>query len=142
MPMPSAETLRGLLEKVEAATGPDPSFDRLLCCELDISPWQPSDRGTTQFCMDGSKMAKATPKLTGSVDAARAAVDLRLEGWSQESGRSGFGNPAWCRLWNPTRAPGEGNTIRADHNGGSEPLAILAALLRAILAQSGEASRG
>ncbi|GJE54529.1 hypothetical protein [Methylobacterium thuringiense] len=55
-----------------------------------------------------------------------------LPGWSRENGKSGFGNPAWCRAWNPSLSPRVNNEVRSDHNGGSEPLAICAALLTAL----------
>lgn len=143
------EALNGLLERVTEAPTADPMLDRELCWHLGVEPWAGSPFEHIGFCMPGSKMAKATPAATRSVDAALALVSRVLPGWWVTSGLcslSGhasigpdYNGPAGERL--KAEFPPE----RFDHGGfdadlkpGDGPhrqcLAILACLLSAKLA--------
>jgi len=123
----SRTEIAGLLERVREAKGPDSHLDQKLFAAF--WGWGCPLHGAALY--DFGQLGDGG-QFTSSIDAADALIERELPGWSRESGRSGFGNPAWCRMWNPLRSPGQGNDIRADHDSGSEPLARIAALLTAL----------
>lgn len=128
-------TLSALKARVEAATGPDRELDAEIAKAfgwrlLGHRRFWEAPKGWIRL-----QDIEGLPPFARSIDYALALFDRELPRWSREVGCSGFGDPAWCRAWNPMLAPGEDNTIRADHDCGSEPLAILSALLTAKIAQ-------
>lgn len=150
--MSDLATLSALKARVEAATGPDRELDAEILCALvapdgskvQLSPingawciWEPRPHGKRPFELWSmpNPWRQDHASVTGSLDASRALLTRGLPGWSCQSGRSGFGDPAWCEIWDPRMRPGRSNAIRADHDYGSEPLAILSALLTAKIAQ-------
>ncbi|TXN80619.1 hypothetical protein [Methylobacterium sp. WL8] len=123
------EVLRGLLARVKAATGPDPILDRYLCHALGVAPWAGTPAEHLGMCMPGSKMAKATPALTASIDAAVALVGRALPGWHWHACSDGYreklGGGACVFHGKDDFASGDAATT---------PLAICAALLTALIA--------
>lgn len=156
MPMPSAETLRGLLEKVEAATGADQRLDAEILCALlapagsyvEQSPFNGVWCAYKPNTQPGKRpSAWETPRpwrgdrcsLTTSIDLSIALVDQAIPGANYliARGKTRAAEPQFgCQLlFSHDHVLGEG-----EHDV-HPALAILAALLRALLAQSGEAGR-
>ena len=127
--MPDRAELERLLKRVEGATGPDREIDWLLT-------------------FDG---AEAPMEYTASIDAALGLVERCLPGWfwlvraPEDDCR--VPGKFFANLQSPdyrAEAYEAGGSFRVNHLAGSEgfayaetpPLAILAALLRALIAQS------
>jgi hypothetical protein len=112
MTAPAPERLADLLAAVEMAEGPSGELDDALWFALC---WEKHYR----------EMARGTLAFTSSVDAALALVErvLPKATWLLGSGVSGLTKP-WCRI---------GECPAFDANGARLPIAILAALIRALI---------
>lgn len=136
------EALRGLLAKVEAATGPDQVLDAHLVCALIAPPGSfvsigpitgkarvcvgVNDRGADVLW--GQWLDWIDTPLTGSIDASWALVEQVLPDWG---GRVSFGPPSVARLWHRQYS----DKTPASHDAPTPALAILGSLLTAALAQ-------
>lgn len=126
---PTQKDLSELTQRVEEATGPDRDLDRAILdalgievCEFDVGDGDPSQ---WRIWSDGSTVENT--HITASVDAALALVERlgrtarSVERWGEEKFM------AWVE-WK------EGKWTRSQNGyGKTRPLAILAALLRALL---------
>lgn len=113
------DTLRDLLELVQAATGPDADLDQRLCAVF--------------FGAASSRESRIDDEFTGSIDGALGLLRLALPGWVVELSIGRIDNPlaAWAQL---TRPRGECHHGEARQ---TPPLAILTTLLQALIAQAG-----
>lgn len=147
------DNLQALLNRVKAATGPDPDLDAWLwlACGIDHVDWNVSAKGRFNHLpagrhdlVNGQKLEDAlkqglygiasawnVPRLTASVDAALEAVERMLPGWGWTV--DGGGSPSVTILdWN-----GGGPRMDREYRsvGATPPIAILAALLSAMIAK-------
>ena len=133
--MVDKSTLEALLERVESATGPDRDIDEAAHAALlpDHEFGQLADAPEGVGCMmyrwpDGHQSSAL--RITSSIDAALALVERLLPGciWSLEA------DACWIRV--PTEddvAEFQGN--KSGMAGKWTPIAIVAALLKALIAQ-------
>jgi hypothetical protein len=132
----------GLLERVEAATGPDRELDYELALYekapdwrkrkpwKQTNGWAKPDVASTSWAVlfyDGGGNALPVPQYTASLDAALALCERVLPGWVVQL--ETWRDPA------ATARLAEWNIGEAEHEGHARtlPLALLAALLRALL---------
>ena len=129
------EKLRELLERCEAATGPDRELDLHISRSLGLL-------GHAAGLPDEAFLAAWLPacrfgRYTASLDASIALVERMLPGWDWLVSLSELGGREFCAV--------------VEHWDGDEyvshrptaPLAILSALLRALISQAeGEAKHG
>lgn len=135
--------LEGLLERVKVATAPDREldvrfgmFESGLAMNEDVlaqigvphTGWTPSE--------------DEWPRYTASIDAALALVEKTLPGWcyaiqSVVLGKDTLNHIPWCGL-----ASGYWSGVFDEHEGrgATLPLAILAALLTALIAEQQQAA--
>jgi hypothetical protein len=142
--------LPALLERVKAAKGPDRELDVMLADVLDVEPDPPLSCTFRQYVRLHSSPAKvaenanshhnilntALPRYTASIDAALALVERKLPGTMRAVGSMEFG--PFCRLVVPND---DGGFIDGYHevlDAKTEPLAIIAALLTALIAKGGK----
>lgn len=136
-------TLQDLLERVEKAEGPDR--------EIDVALWLHTTPGATrrgthvkhahsdaEWDVDETRDATGylvvVPAYTASLDAALALVERKLPGWTWRlDSPDSASEPAFARLSGPEWRSGAGWAK-------TPALALLAALLRALIAQ-GEAEQ-
>lgn len=113
--------LRDLLERIEAATGPDRELDYLIA--NSIGDWGPVDDPFP---------------LTASIDAALALVEKMLPGclWEVNGGDPQALSRPLATIW-----PASNNTVQLEikARGNTPQHAILSALIRALLASPGGA---
>lgn len=130
-------SLPELLKRVEAASGPDRELDAAVEVALDQ---QTADGRARARYYSGYRDDELPPPLTASIDAALALVEMVLPGWFWNIGQ--FPNIR-AQLAQPTVTE-FGNAIghRADETAGTIPLAILAALLKAKIAETGSIVAG
>jgi len=127
--------LAELLERVKAATGPDEALGEDIWVAVvpgatrrNIMAEWPGERPIWEFSdPERNTIARFTPRITMSIDAALALTERVLPGWTwmmENSTEKSF------VLWKP-------KAIRATVNefAVTLPLAILAALLSALIAQ-------
>lgn len=127
-----ANELSELLERVKAATGPDWEINMYI--EWALGDWDNLGGHRIKHKVTGEERQTSyppSPPITSSIDAALALVDLKLPGWARYISK--HDGEYFCSLWleNP-----EDNTTplhSAEATGKSDPLAILAALLTALL---------
>jgi hypothetical protein len=125
----SNSKLKELLERVEKATGPDRDIDFDLAELLDEFAFVPT------FGMAGNwykrpvqyGLTTDVPAYTASIDAAVALVGKVLPGWSWVVGRNDTDSEHMCIM-------GDSPQNEFESEGSSPPLAILAAMLRALIA--------
>ena len=120
-PMRFAMTIQELLERVGNADGPDRELDAALFVALVVNPRQ-------------------VPAYSASVDAALALVEEKLPGWKWAIAKEsdGFGGMEYeAELFGPQYSSREQNPATfAVHLGLTAPLAPIAALLKALIAQA------
>lgn len=148
MSAPDAAALTDLLERVEKAEGADRELDALICealfgVEVDRvgSPasWGVWSMELTRPDLDGpeSVFDRLAP-YTGSLDAALALVERCLPDhqWLVRQRHEGapFGRGYFANV--PTGWPGERQHF--DAYGRTAPLALLAAMLKALISQETE----
>jgi hypothetical protein len=116
--------LSELLDKVQAASGPDLELDARIVCAFLPGPSYQSMRDEGYAIAD---LAEGHPAYTASIDAALALVERVLPGWQWCLNRNGrpmaLVNNGPGRQFECDRAP-------------TMPLAILAATLQALIAGS------
>jgi hypothetical protein len=130
--MPKVETLRSLIDRLEAGTGADRELDARIYYNLALtktSPYALSEDDWVRHFQSGVPLNDGEPPpLTGSIDASLALVELLLPGWFLHLDYAGDreAEHRWrCTVGNETpytRAP-------------TAPRAILIALMRALLAK-------
>jgi hypothetical protein len=137
--MNMASELSELLERVKAATGPDKILDRDILCVIDGWAYEKRARDRQPW-MYGPKGERrdppgvgvfGAPRCSASIDAAlaltermlpeanRRGVEQEADGWSAYVSRNGVKSGHWL----------------VESIGKTAPLAILAALLSALIAQ-------
>lgn len=133
--------LRGLIERLEKATGPDRELDGAMWLHFDQEAlykcW--GVRGMRYAGHVHTKAEKAAhikrmseyyaPAYTASLDAAVALVERVAPGWSWECRASGTGDKGQATIWNPSRRPGDNDQQRV-YNCASPAIALCLALLR------------
>lgn len=120
-------TLQDLLTRVEAATGPDRPLD----ADIHRMVHGIGERGVVLW-------TDVAPYVE-SVDAALALVDRLLPGCVYQMGTMQSGiEGGWAQIWLADSTEG-GDCFSTDSKRFALPLAILAALLKALIAQ--EATR-
>jgi hypothetical protein len=123
--------LAELLARVEAATGPDRKLDCALYCATAESPFENYYPDCVLAVLGGFRARleiEDVPKLTASLDAALALVErVRPEASVLMGLRQSAETRPWARVNGVTRSG-------ADPVAETIPLALLAALLRALLA--------
>lgn len=138
MTAPAPERLAELLAAVEMAEGPSRELDDAIAFQIDgyehyesfnpdsgeSTPGLARWRHESGAIWTGSRR-DAVRHYTSSVDAALALVERVLPGWTWRIGNTADGLDCFCRL---------GASI-TEHYATTAPLAILAALLRALLAK-------
>lgn len=139
-------SLDELLARVEKAEGPDRELDRDLARAFG---WTETDTGNDWRDVnwnrpDGFRLPIGTlaepPFFTASLDAALALCERVLPGWSwMLRGASASGGQDFAKLWRPYQTP-PGNDF--DAFGKSPPLALLAAMLKALIAQAASPESG
>lgn len=124
----SKEQLQALLERVERATGWDSDIDKSMLRALGYT-W----RGMAYWHSNDRDMWKGPVFFTHSIDAAIALAERVSPGWIEVNGPRKYLNI-------PTPVPNHWRAEVSDWTGWGHtaPLAILAALLRALIAQSDE----
>ncbi len=143
--------LKELLELVENATGPDREIDADLFVALINPEWVTSKKDPgfaaadkRSFWPEGkaryiTRDCKPAPQYTASIDAAVALVERMLPGWSIEMVRTRY---CTVEMWKADEQgffnSGRDPIVRRTE-GYTLPLAILAALLKALIAQEGGA---
>lgn len=141
--------LQAVIERLEKATGPDRELDARIhaIIELPSSDWEACEKSiisgdglVTWHYLNKSQITARAPSYTASIDAAIALTERMLPGWARvfkylasqsayvflieyERGEDGL----W---WHNT---GEHLKIKASHK--TEPLALLLALFKALLAK-------
>lgn len=148
---PSSPSLAELLQRVEAASGPDQELDRALAVRLIGWCLHPRDRqrddsaqsDTGWTCLDcgadswgntgptGQRRHATVPALTASIDAALALVARTCPEAEYDICRR-RGTQRWHVLWWVTAS-----AYWLTFEGATAPLAILAALLKALIASEG-----
>ncbi len=120
--MADVDTLRGLLERVKQATGPDRRLDG------DIQEW--SEAPFLLILPDHVRWngAGTPPPWSGSLDAALALAEGMLP---EKLGVVSFGRGAWQRV---DFVGADGVELHAVARTG--PLAVLAIILKALIAQA------
>ncbi len=68
-------------------------------------PWHPFDQATEYLRISGIEMAEAEPRLRVG-DAARAAIETRLDGWPRPFVTIGIGSSEPYKQWGPDRFAG------------------------------------
>ncbi|AOG03182.1 hypothetical protein [Bosea sp. RAC05] len=68
----TSEDAEEILSCLEAGSGEDRALDWAIAWALDLAPWADEPKGLLGMCMIGSKRDKASPRFTGSIDAAVA----------------------------------------------------------------------
>ena len=83
--------LGDLLERLEAATGPDREIDKAVMLAIgrarEIDPWMFYGPGETVWCFgdyEHESVNPALPYVTASLDAVLALVEEKLPGWTVE----------------------------------------------------------
>ena len=115
--------LAALLERVRKATGPDRELDYEI--PLAVEPPPPTGFWTTD--------REYYPPITSSIDAALGLVERVLPGWSWRVGAYNLDRVPRCELAQPVETEfGPGIGVRAQVDGPTAPLAILAAMLTAL----------
>ena len=141
--------LRELLKRVEAATGADRELDvRILAALLSDEQLtvkrSPFNGAWCAYRADGKLWETPSPfrqngEITASIDAALVLVERVLPGWSWHIDSEFHGFPAYACLSskesNGAEEPWLLEYETHDAKGKTPPLAILAALLRAKIAQ-------
>lgn len=156
--MPTRDALLDLEGRVQAAINTDRELDEALHLALyGEDPWWPGTCEGRRLVASGrpheyvtqsiaSMRAEAWAKSAGipaystSLDVALALVARMLPGWSHEVHHGGFDEPARATLWN-SRAQSLDDGAHGEHTGGSAPLAVLLALLKALLVSAGDAAQ-
>jgi hypothetical protein len=126
----SGAKLGDLLERVEKATGPDRELDFALALAFTPGGYRwPDERGGAIMWPDGrGSFGVAEPDcLTASLDAAMALVERVLPGWDWIIGHTNGGLTVHAQLGPNEMAFGD-----------TAPLALLAALLKALIAANAE----
>ncbi len=114
--------MRELLERVEAANGPDRELDAGIVVGLGLD-------NTCPFWLHSYD--RTTPvRITASVDAALALVERVLPGHRVALFTNGGGEGPTCVIMF------ESDPVKADERAPTLPLAILAAMLKALIAQA------
>ncbi len=129
--MPDRDVLKGLLEGVRAAAGPDR--------KLDVAIWR------TFIDLDARPDRAPLPwdyRFTASIDAAIALMERVLPGWDIHFYPEGEGRLGYVAemTWPPNALVGEANYFGIDGRGLTRPLAIVAAVLEAKLTLSRQAA--
>lgn len=119
-----------LLARVEGASAPDREIDGLLDCLSDPLIAQCWPHWTRE------QREGLTPHYTASIDAALGLVERVLPGWAPALRQDA--RPAFGTLWHAMMVSRENPRTQHATWGFTAPLAILAALLKAKLAE-GEA---
>lgn len=129
------EQIAGLLGRVEAATGPDRELGREIMLTLGwqrtcighfygpLYYWSPPGRAGRGY--DEDKL----PDATASVDAALLLIERVLPGWADTTYSKTTTHGPRAVLVNPDYR------IQVGADGATRPLALLAALLKALLPQ-------
>lgn len=136
--------LRGLLERVEAATGPDRELDRDI--SVAVGFLHVGDRGRLYMIApdDGGHIYGGLgddiliPRLTEKIDAAVALVERVLPEWVWQIERqlTYEGRPPFfADISTVDNCRGRNGTETGSAYAATPPLAILAALLRALIAK-------
>ncbi len=137
-----AETLKGLLERVQAAAGPDRELD------FDLARWRGwtehddkddpvfTGKVSTWWAEPGCEWSTTSvpPCVTGSVDAALALVEQVLPGWDLELETIALGKlgKGYATLRGPNFSDADmSQYVQTDGLPKPAPLAILDALLQA-----------
>lgn len=120
--MDNAGNLTALLERVKAATGPDRELDAAIVRALGLA-----ENDLVFYIGRGDDWPQA--KITASIDAALALVEKMLPGAMQASGIMEEG--PFCRLVVPNPEYWGYREFKGD--GVTQPLAVLAALLTALI---------
>jgi len=119
--------LQDLLERVTAATGPDRELDAAIA----LTQGWPVYRGDNWI---GPHAEISVPAYTASLDNAVALIESRLPGWWWAVGH--YGPHGKCTA-NVSR---DGKKHGNDVVGATPALALLAALLRTLVAQQSDAA--
>lgn len=133
--------VQGLIEKAEAATGPDRLTDAMLHLmiepELGTEPWFQPDVGWWVYRGDGQKDDRHAPAYTASIDAALALMERVHDGgepvakYPLEMTLSSVGKPSENGPWRCAIWTGNDDTDGVYRFARSAPLAIILATLRA-----------
>lgn len=118
-----------LVERLEAATGPERIYDHYLFFALE--PHLYDEAGRRGLLGD-----HIVPAYTASIDAAVALVERVLPGWSWECRASGTGDKGQAAVWNPTKRPGRNDEQRA-YNCATPAIALCIAALKALEGRDG-----
>ncbi len=124
---PEMTDLSGLLERVEAASGPDRELDKALWYKLIFDPAL-DKKDDSYLQLVGSPY----PAYTSYIDAALALKDRILPGHAVAVGDMAFEGGArlpWGCVWSP------GGFIIGQAEAKTPALALLAALLRAVASE-------
>lgn len=115
--------LPALLSRVEGASGPDDALNVAIWAAL----WE------RYPVAEEIAIRKVLPNFTGSIDAALALVERKLPGWGRQTKRYAECGEYEASLWTPHEVGGA--TYVGVHKT-SEALALLAALIRALIAET------
>lgn len=138
-PMSDIPALEALLARVEGAEGPDRRLDFDICLALGVVKYNTTPEGKYWFYLDGDAFLGGCSSLgdgrfggrqgweiTASVDAVLGLVERELPGWWGSVDIGDWGdNPYTARL------NYQENTAKANGEGATPALALLAAFLRA-----------
>lgn len=148
--------LEQLLERVKAANGPDRELDHRIWLALEPGvkrkQWSYTHTASGREChvdetRDATGRLVIVPAYTASIDAALALVERVLPGWFWRSGHvphRHWDGTKYRDNWAHLSRTDASNCDRGDEATGwadSVPLAILAALLTALIAQKRTASQ-
>jgi hypothetical protein len=143
--MTDTETLRSLLERCKAATGPDRELDADIAVALGHKITWRTSVGTMEPYPDihwqaphyRAGLREPCPCWSASIDAVVALIEIKLPGWDMELRRSSYGS--FCSLMpeNVNESDKEEHCY-ADSNVfmPTLPLAMLCALLSALIAKA------
>lgn len=130
--------LTELLARVESATSPDRDIEQRIALTFAVKPLRAVEDDDALYYYDGNGMPVPMDRITASIDTALALVERKLPKfeWHRRPRNDDENSPTMIDLMWPVLVHDEWEWNFADADDrGSAPIAIIAALLKALIAQ-------